>query len=240
VAFYLGGQINCSTTIHNCSDILRVLSISDEPEEDKAPLSSPPLTRDNSTGPRGFFKSFRTRSSTRVTADVREAGMEQGLLNRIENMNLKTQMKMFYTAYSKVNCAALPLPSRGFRSSVTLQANASQYLVLSYDSFTIEYYSPDILEMLIINPKAGTPFVGSDIFRTLAQHAPFMTKEFKTRIKDSLKMGRAVSSEINLSTRRSAAMRGNEKFATHWTPLKDEHGAVKWVVLTLGSMTTIW
>ncbi len=166
--------------------------------------------------------------------------MEQGLLNRIENMNLKTQMKMFYTAYSKVNCAALPLPSRGFRSSVTLQANASQYLVLSYDSFTIEYYSPDILEMLIINPKAGTPFVGSDIFRTLAQHAPFMTKEFKTRIKDSLKMGRAVSSEINLSTRRSAAMRGNEKFATHWTPLKDEHGAVKWVVLTLGSMTTIW
>lgn len=94
--------------------------------------------------------------------------------------------------------------------------------------------------MLIINPKAGTPFVGSDIFRTLAQHSPFMSKDFKNRIKESLKMGRAISSEINLSTRRSAAMRGNEKFATHWTPLKDEHGSVKWVVLTLGSMTMIW
>jgi len=107
VAFYLGGQINCSTTIHNCSDILRVLSISDDPEDEKVPLSPPPLTRDNSTGPRSFFKSFRPRSSTKVTADVREAGMEQGLLNRIENMNLKTQMKMFYTAYSKVGCIAL-------------------------------------------------------------------------------------------------------------------------------------
>lgn len=94
--------------------------------------------------------------------------------------------------------------------------------------------------MLIINPKAGTPFVGSEIFRTLAQHAPFMPKEFKTRIKEALKMGRAISSDINLSTRRSAAMRGNEKFATHWTPLKDEQGAVKWVVLTLSSMTMIW
>lgn len=166
--------------------------------------------------------------------------MEQGLLNRIENMNLKTQMKMFYTAYSRVRLSCSTPPVSWLSILRGLAANASQYLVLSYDSFTIEYYSPDILEMLIINPKAGTPFVGSDIFRTLAQHAPFMTKEFKTRIKDSLKMGRAVSSEINLSTRRSAAMRGNEKFATHWTPLKDEHGAVKWVVLTLGSMTTIW
>lgn len=109
VAFYLGGQINCSTTIHSCSDILRVLSISDDPEEEKAPLSPPPLTRGDSSGPRGFFKSFRSRSSTKVTADVREAGMEQGLLNRIENMNLKTQMKMFYTAYSKVGYYCSPI-----------------------------------------------------------------------------------------------------------------------------------
>ncbi|KAI9870819.1 MAG: hypothetical protein M1830_003770, partial [Pleopsidium flavum] len=215
VAFYLGGQINCSTTIHNCSDILRVLSLSDQVEEDKVEYAlPPPLTREGSSGPRGFFKSFRTRSSNKVT-EVREAGMEQGLLNRIEHMNLKTQMKMFYTAYSK-------------------------YLVLSYDTFTIEFYSPDILDMLIINPKSITPFVGSDIFKTLGQHAPFMSKEFKARIKDSLRMGRAISAEINLQTRRSAAMRGNEKFATHWTPLKDEHAAVKYVVLTLSSMTQIW
>lgn len=26
VAFFLGGQINCSTTIHSCTDILRILS----------------------------------------------------------------------------------------------------------------------------------------------------------------------------------------------------------------------
>ncbi len=117
--------------------------------------------------------------------------------------------------------------------------NLSQYLILSYDSFTIEFYSPDILDMLIVT-KAGTPFVGSEIFKTLSLHSPFMSKDFKTRVKESLRMGRAISADINLSTRRSAAMRGNEKFATHWTPLKDEHGTVKWVVLTLSSMTMVW
>lgn len=238
MAFYLGGQINCSTTIHNCSDILRVLSLSDEVEEDKGDTAPPPSSREGSAGPRGFFKSFRTRSSTKV-AEPREAGMEQGLLNRIENMNLKTQMKMFYTAYSKVSvCTASFTPARS-RSHADILC-PEKYLVLGYDSFAIEFYSPDILEMLIINPKSPVPFVGSDIFRTLSQHSPFMSKEFKTRIKESLRMGKAVSADINLLTRRSAAMRGNEKFATHWTPLKDENANVRYVVLTLSSMTQIW
>jgi len=238
VAFFLGGQINCSTTIHNCSDILRVLSISDDIEEEKVEHAPPPpLNREGSSGPRGFFRSFRTRSSNKVT-EVREAGMEPGLLNRIEHMNLKTQMRMFYTAYSKVSFSTADGRLASFQSRVDM-ADTPQYLVLSYDSFTIEFYSPDILDMLIVN-KSTTPFVGSDIFKTLGQHAPFMSKEFKNRIKDSLRMGRAISADINLQTRRSAAMRGNEKFATHWTPLKDENAAVKYVVLTLSSMTQIW
>jgi hypothetical protein len=36
------------------------------------------------------------------TAIPKPAGMENGLLNRIEKMNLKQQMDTFYTAYSKV------------------------------------------------------------------------------------------------------------------------------------------
>jgi len=30
IAFFLGGQINCSTTIHSCTDVLRVSSVKDE------------------------------------------------------------------------------------------------------------------------------------------------------------------------------------------------------------------
>jgi hypothetical protein len=98
VVFFLGGQINCSTTIHNCSDVLRILSTSDDVEEEK---EEAPLARTNTTSRLGFFKSFRS-SNRNTIMPSREAGMEQGLLNRIEKMNLKGQMSSFYTAYSKV------------------------------------------------------------------------------------------------------------------------------------------
>jgi hypothetical protein len=97
VVFFLGGQINCSTTIHNCSDVLRILSTSDDVEEEK----EVPLARTNTTSRLGFFKSFRS-SNRNTIMPSHEAGMEQGLLNRIEKMNLKGQMSSFYTAYSKV------------------------------------------------------------------------------------------------------------------------------------------
>lgn len=50
---------------------------------------------------RKFFKALIGGSRSRKT-EVREAGMEQGLLNKIEKMDFSTQTKMFYTAYSKV------------------------------------------------------------------------------------------------------------------------------------------
>lgn len=99
--YFLGGQINCSTTIHNRSDIVRVLSTSEEEEAENVNLASPPLEPVKS--PRGFFRSFRAQSNVKVTtARDHEAGMEQDLITRIEKMNLKNQMKVFYSAYSKV------------------------------------------------------------------------------------------------------------------------------------------
>lgn len=111
VVFFLGGQINCSTTIHNRSDIVRVLSISDEAEADDPTLISPPIQPAKNS--RGFFKSFRSQSNTKVASRDHEAGMEQDLINRIEKMNLKNQMKMFYSAYSKVlaHLPASPFPT---------------------------------------------------------------------------------------------------------------------------------
>ena len=108
VVFFIGGQINCSTTIHNRADVVRVLSISDEPEAEDPTLASS-STQDRKHG-RGFFKAFRTRNSSTKSPTRQETGMEQGLINRIEKMNLKNQMRMFYSAYSKVRSPAISSP----------------------------------------------------------------------------------------------------------------------------------
>jgi phototropin len=100
--FFLGGQINCSTTIHSCSDILRLLSMSDDSDVvDDAYLARPISTKTGSSGLNAFFKALRGKNIEKFS-DPREAGIESRLINRIEKMNFKDQMDMFYTAYSKV------------------------------------------------------------------------------------------------------------------------------------------
>ena len=101
VAFFLGGQINCSTTIHNRSDILRALSLSDDAVDPAIEFSSG-ASINQIEKKRGFFRSLRIRSSSNKASDDREAGIEGELMQKIEKVDFKQQMKMFYTAYSKV------------------------------------------------------------------------------------------------------------------------------------------
>ena len=101
VAFFLGGQINCSTTVHSYTDILRILSTSDDPYEDQETPETPIRAQRSLKSRKNRFKSFWNLSH-KEKLDVRETGMETGLLKRIEKMSLGTQMKIFYTAYSKV------------------------------------------------------------------------------------------------------------------------------------------
>lgn len=103
VKFFIGGQINCSTTIRSNTDVLKILSMSDDPEDDKESAKSVMDIKQK----RSFFGFSRKenvpqlpQSTKRV--EVRGDGMEQGLLKRIEKMNFRTQMEVFYTAYSKV------------------------------------------------------------------------------------------------------------------------------------------
>jgi hypothetical protein len=109
VAFFLGGQVNCSTTIHSCTDILRILSLNDEgiperpdmivprtPSHRAASIASSTKTRSS------FFKSFRIQK-TPVKINVRdEAGMEGELIDKMGKLDFRTQVEAFYTAYSKV------------------------------------------------------------------------------------------------------------------------------------------
>lgn len=116
VSFFLGGQINCSTTIHSCNDILRVLSLNDDELDkiDEVSKKKPPSlrTRDSSNiVPRvksSFFKSFRKYKAPSVVVK-NEAGQEPDLINRIGKMSFTTQVEAFYTAYSKV-CLSFGCP----------------------------------------------------------------------------------------------------------------------------------
>lgn len=104
VVFFLGGQVNCSTTIHSASDILRVLALPDDVNEDMDSNVVPvvPETAKPSRGNR-LLSAFRTNSKSSSFAQPRAAGMENKLLNNIEKQDLKTQMDTFYSAYSKVS-----------------------------------------------------------------------------------------------------------------------------------------
>jgi len=109
-------------------------------------------------------------------------------------------------------------------------------LVIKYDTFTIQHYSLGIVDVLGITNKSSHDFVGSNIFKFLGQHTAALPREYKSKVKDALRHGQAISASINLFTLRSLARsRGDDKFFTHWTPCKDEKGAIAYVVVTLSS-----
>ena len=116
LAFFIGGQINCSTTIHNASDILRILAYSDDVAEDEAQASAAGVIQPKKSG---FFSAFR---SSKPVQPARIAGMEGQLLDRIERLNLKNQMDEFYTAYSKVGPLTL-YPSTKEIESLTMSSH---------------------------------------------------------------------------------------------------------------------
>jgi len=228
--FYIGGQINCSTTIRSNTDVLRILSMSDDPEDDKEATASVHSQRREK---RSFFGFGRKGSSPKLpqstkNVEVKDAGMEPALLKQIENMNFRTQMELFYTTYSKVTL--LPPLSPALSTERVLQ-----YLVIKYETFVIQHYSPGIVEILGTTNRTATDVVGNDVFKFFAQHTLNLPREYKSKVRQSLKQGQAISASINIFTPRSLKMRNEEKFFTHWTPTKDEHGNVKYVVVTLSS-----
>ncbi len=87
--------------MHSYTDILRILSVSDDPNEDQEENDTPPKTAKSFKSKKDRFRSFWNLAN-KDKLEVRETGMEQGLLKKIEKLSLGTQMKLFYTAYSKV------------------------------------------------------------------------------------------------------------------------------------------
>lgn len=106
--------------------------------------------------------------------------------------------------------------------------------------------------MLCLNlPNGGVaPIYNKDIFKVLSEHSSSssssIAKAFKSTVREALRVGKAVSVETGLLTgfeerkgstwyggEKERLKRVEEKYVTHWTPLKDEEGRVKQVVLTI-------
>ncbi|KAL9623799.1 MAG: hypothetical protein Q9160_002030 [Pyrenula sp. 1 TL-2023] len=217
VAFFLGGQINCSTTVHSSSDVMRVLSTHEGGPDDEdtnsvmTPTSAEPVKRyNNLNNLSSRLRALRGQRPGLDDANVsREAGMEQGLVNQIERMRLKDQVDTFYTAYSK-------------------------FIILSLPDFLITFYSPSFFEMLCLSPTAAVNFPGTNIFKLLKEHTTNTSRDLKGKVRTAVKMGKAISVEASLMTRHSVVRSRSERCKLHWTPLKDERGAVGWCVLTVG------
>lgn len=70
---------------------------------DDAHLVKSPSIKTGSSGLHGFFKALRGKNINEKFSEPREAGIESKLINKIERLNFKDQMDLFYTAYSKVS-----------------------------------------------------------------------------------------------------------------------------------------
>ncbi|KAK5164670.1 uncharacterized protein LTR77_009876 [Saxophila tyrrhenica] len=206
--FFLGGQINCSSTIHNQSDVLRILSQSKEEEQPATQLSAPPPLRQPRS--QSFLNAFR-RPSRMSAAPQKTPGMENILLNQMEEVPLESQINKFYTAYSN-------------------------YIIINYSTWLISFISAGLADTLFpIKAKSAlhAHAIGADVFKFLSNHGTgSLNWEFKSSVKSALKMGNAITLDLKLCAR---PLMGLERFALHWTPLKDEGGAVGWIVLTLGN-----
>ena len=117
-----------------------------------------------------------------------------------------------------------------------LRCALRKFIVASYDNLVIRFYSPGILDVLNPDNMAGNPTVGTNVFKFLNHHATSLSRDYKAKVGAALRAGLAISIDTHLCTRRAMMFRGDERYATHWTPLKDEHGRVSWIVLTMGSL----
>ncbi|KAK7992045.1 hypothetical protein PG988_000839 [Apiospora saccharicola] len=216
IAFWLGGQINCSSTIHNSADVMRVLSTSksdgnEQPQAiqtqiqprtsfSRTLLRALGLRNENSGNSLKHVSSFDVGTATGIS------GMEEDVLGRMEGQDVATQIKEFYTAYSKYIVVRADSGSNGSGASRTSSHESTM--------------------------------VGSDVFKFLKScmigpSAVAAAGDYKNRVRGCVRAGHPVSIDLRLQTRRSAKFRGDEAFVVHWTPLKDERAVAHWVIVTL-------
>lgn len=121
-------------------------------------------------------------------------------------------------------------------------------LCMETDGSLSPIYNKDIFHVLSENSSTAPSSSTQSFFSSKKSGMGVLPKGFKSVILERLKAGDAVSVEINLLTGiemlmesdtlangpgRELGKKVEERYVTHWTPLKDEIARTKWVVLTI-------
>ncbi|CAF3533522.1 unnamed protein product [Fusarium graminearum] len=270
--FFMGAQIDVSSSIHDTDDVLKVLSYGameeeratercssrwaseashDEPEHDEAfGIKNNTLKSKKATS---FFKSFKKANppppspplSPRRSSDrPRSSGptMDKTYSTRSVIRRFSSQPEMLMSTYARYmilehvpsypkSLGAMPLDQEGKYPP----------------KLCVSFYSKEMSEALDLGP-AMEAVIGKDIFDIMTEQAtlPSVTKAFKLTVRDLVvRDGKSVSLDLALANhipRRANTSRSPTsdsdgphkkpaKLMSHWTPLKDSEGHVKYVVM---------
>ncbi|KAL3593495.1 hypothetical protein FPOAC2_07793 [Fusarium poae] len=273
--FFMGAQIDVSSSIHDTDDVLKVLSYGameeeratercssrwaseashDEPEHDEAfGIKNNQLK--TSKKATSFFKSFKKanppppspplsprRSSDRPRSSSHVSDKTYSTRSVIRRFSSQPEMLMStYARYMILehvpsypkSLGAMPLDQEGKYPP----------------KLCVSFYSKEMSDALDLGPSTEA-VIGKDIFDIMTEQAtlPSVTKAFKLTVRDLVvRDGKSVSLDLALANhipRRANTSRspvtgsdsadGHKKPAklmSHWTPLKDVEGHVKYVVM---------
>ncbi|KAF4451600.1 hypothetical protein F53441_5456 [Fusarium austroafricanum] len=272
--FFIGAQIDVSSSIHDTHDVLKILSYG-AAEEDKAPERSTRWGSDGSQGELeteevlsvkndqhktakigGFFKSFKRppppplspplsprRSSDRPRSSAGPTTLDKTYSTRSVIRRFSNEPEMLMTTYARYMMLE-HVPSY----PASLGAMPIDQEMKYPPKLCVSHYSKEMLDALDLGMPAEA-IVGKDIFDILTEQAtlPSVTKAFKSTVRDLVvRDGKSVSLDLALANHiprranmtRSLSGDSGEvspkkpaKMMSHWTPLKDIEGRVKYVVM---------
>jgi PAS domain S-box-containing protein len=274
--FFMGAQIDVSSSIHGTDDVLKVLSYGameeeraterpshrwvsdethDEPEHDE-PFGIKSHQFKSAKKGTSFFKSFMKapppppspplsprRSSDRPQSSAGPAASDKTYSTRSVIRRFSNQPEMLMSTYARYmilehvpsypkSLGAMPLDQEGKYPP----------------KLCVSFYSKEMSEALDLDPVREA-VVGKDIFDIMTEQAtlPSVTKAFKSTVRDLVvRDGKSVSLDLALANhipRRANISRATSgdsvdgtpkkpaKLMSHWTPLKDAEGHVKYVVM---------
>ncbi|GKU04656.1 hypothetical protein FLAG1_06208 [Fusarium langsethiae] len=273
--FFMGAQIDVSSSIHDTDDVLKVLSYGameeeraaercssrwaseashEEPEHDEAFGIKNHQSKSSKKAATSFFKSFKRanppppspplsprRSSDRPRSSGPAADKTYSTRSVIRRFSSQPEMLMStYARYMILehvpsypkSLGAMPLDQEGKYPP----------------KLCVSFYSKEMSEALDLGP-ATEAVIGKDIFDIMTEQAtlPSVTKAFKLTVRDLVvRDGKSVSLDLALAnhiprranTSRSSGLDSADgpqkkpaKLMSHWTPLKDAEGHVKYVVM---------
>jgi len=274
--FFMGAQIDVSSSIHGTDDVLKILSygaleeeratercasrwagetLHDEPEHDDA-YEAKNHHHFKAAKKGGFFKSFKKapppplspplsprRSSDRPRSSAGPMASDKTLSTRSVIRRFSNQPEMLMSTYARYMILE-HVPSY----PKSLGAMPLDQEMKYPPKLCVSFYSKEMLEALDLGQTAEA-IVGKDIFDIMTEQAtlPSVTKAFKSTVRDLVvRDGKSVSLDLALANhipRRAntartissdsgdASPKKPAKLMSHWTPLKDTEGHVKYVVM---------